>query len=255
MESSTGKIFTKMVAIMQGIGAISKDQTNNQGSFGYKFRGIDQFMSALYPQLCRHGVFLCPRVIEKTSEIRDVIRSNGKPGCDKHVNLTIEYKFIADDGSFVVIGPIVSEGLDSGDKATNKALSAALKYCLMQTFSVPTEDIEDSDKHTPEISRVVYNSYQKKNKGVEVIPEKTDTQSMATSTPKISSDEEQKLVFDILAAVDGCKDFAVLDRYRNVAKKKGLSEDSLKIVLTAMEKKESLLRIPVENNNTDATIE
>lgn len=91
--------------------------------------------------------------------------------------------------------------------------------------------------------------------GVEVIPEKTDPQSMAPSTPKLNTDEEQKLVFDILAAIDGCKDFAVLDRYRNVAKKKGLSEDSLKIVLTAMEKKESLLRIPVENNNTDATIE
>src|SRR5690606_11320769 len=52
--------------------------------------------------------------------------------------------------SKVTIGPIPAEGLDSGDKATNKALSAALKYALIQTFSIPTEDMAEGDAESPE---------------------------------------------------------------------------------------------------------
>ncbi len=65
----------------------------------------------------------------------------------------MEYDFYAEDGSKLTVGPIPSEGLDSGDKATNKALSAAFKYMCIQTFWVPTEDIEDGDKDSPEIGK------------------------------------------------------------------------------------------------------
>jgi hypothetical protein len=65
----------------------------------------------------------------------------------------MEYDFFAEDGSKVTVGPIPAEGLDSGDKATNKALSAALKYALIQTFSVPTEDMAEADLDSPEIGR------------------------------------------------------------------------------------------------------
>ena len=63
----------------------------------------------------------------------------------------MEYDFYAEDGSKVTVGPIPAEGLDSGDKATNKALSAALKYALIQTFSIPTEDMAEADLDSPEI--------------------------------------------------------------------------------------------------------
>jgi hypothetical protein len=72
----------------------------------------------------------------------------------------MEYDFFAEDGSKVTIGPIPAEGLDSGDKATNKALSAALKYALIQTFSVPTEDMAEADLESPEIGRRSSNSTQ-----------------------------------------------------------------------------------------------
>ena len=72
----------------------------------------------------------------------------------------MEYDFFAEDGSKVTVGPIPAEGLDSGDKATNKALSAALKYALIQTFSVPTEDMAEADLESPEIGRRSSNSTQ-----------------------------------------------------------------------------------------------
>jgi hypothetical protein len=147
---STGLIFKKMSEVMKDIGAITKDQENTAQRF--KFRGIDQFVNTLYPALTKHGVFMAPRVTSADQEIKEVERASGKKGYDKHVNLLVEYDFFAEDGSKVTVGPIAAEGLDSGDKATNKAMSAALKYALIQTFSIPTEDMVDGDLTSPEIT-------------------------------------------------------------------------------------------------------
>jgi len=144
-----GQIYAKMSAVMRDVGAIGKDQKNT--AQGFKFRGIDQFVNALYPALVKHGVFLSPRSVNYSQELKDVTRSNGKAGVDKHVTLMMEYTFYAEDGSCVTVGPVPAEGLDSGDKATNKALSAALKYALIQTFSIPTEDMAEADLDSPEI--------------------------------------------------------------------------------------------------------
>lgn len=147
---STPLIYKRMSDVMKDIGTIGKDQKNT--AQGFKFRGIDQFVNTLYPALTKHSVFMTPRVTSATQEVKEVERSSGKKGYDKHVNLLVEYDFYAEDGSKVTVGPIAGEGLDSGDKATNKAMSAALKYALIQTFSIPTEDMVDGDKDSPEIT-------------------------------------------------------------------------------------------------------
>lgn len=143
-----GLIYKKMSDVMKDVGAIGKDQKN--AAQGFKFRGIDQFVNALYPALTKHGVFMTTEVLEATQDLKEVERSSGKKGVDKHVALKMKYTFHAEDGSSVS-SSIPSEGLDSGDKATNKALSAALKYALIQTFSIPTEDMEEADKDSPTI--------------------------------------------------------------------------------------------------------
>lgn len=143
-------IFKKMSDVMKEIGFVGKDQKNQ--AQGFKFRGIDQFVNALYPALCKHGVFMTPRCVKEEHELKEVMRSSGKAGVDKHVTLMMEYDFFAEDGSKVTVGPVPAEGLDSGDKATNKALSAGLKYALIQTFSVPTEDMAEADLETPVIA-------------------------------------------------------------------------------------------------------
>lgn len=142
-------IYKKMSAVMKEIGSVSKDQKNT--AQGFKFRGIDQFVNALYPALTKHEVFMTPRCTHQTQELKEVTRSSGKAGFDKHVTLLLEYDFYAEDGSKVTIGPIPAEGMDSGDKATNKALSAGLKYALIQTFSIPTEDMAEADLESPQI--------------------------------------------------------------------------------------------------------
>lgn len=145
----TKLIYSKMSQVMKDVGFVGKDQKNTVQ--GFKFRGVDQFVNALYPALTKNGVFMAPRCVKEEHEIKTVVRSSGKEGVDKHVTIMMEYDFYAGDGSKVTVGPIPAEGLDSGDKATNKALSAALKYALIQTFSVPTEDMTDGDSDSPTI--------------------------------------------------------------------------------------------------------
>ena len=181
---------------MKEIGHIGKDQKNQ--AQGFKFRGVDQFVNALYPALTKHGVFMAPRCTSKNVEIKEVERSSGKKGIDKHVELNMEYDFFAEDGSKVTIGPIPSEGLDSGDKATNKALSAALKYALIQTFSIPTEDMAEADLETPSIRSQGSTSVVTKDtptnggpllsKQVEAAPKPSGDKSFRKSKPAPSED-------------------------------------------------------------------
>jgi len=142
-------IFKKMAEVMKEVGVVGKNQKNT--AQGFKFRGIDDMINALHPALVAHGVFMAPRCVSEQHELKEVTRGSGKAGVDKHVTIMMEYDFFAEDGSKVTVGPIPAEGLDSGDKATNKALSAALKYALIQTFSVPTEDMAEADLESPVI--------------------------------------------------------------------------------------------------------
>lgn len=174
-------IYKKMSLVMNDIGSVKKDQKNQ--AQGFKFRGVDQFVNALHPALTKHGVFMAPKCHRFEQELKDVERSNGRKGVDKHVVMEMSYTFYAEDGSSVTVGPIPAEGLDSGDKATNKALSAALKYALIQTFSVPTEDMAEADLETPTISS---------NDKVEVKPNKFFSKASANEFKKSEPKEVVK---------------------------------------------------------------
>lgn len=146
------QIITQLVKVMKDVGSVGKDGTNSQQ--GYKFRGIDALLNAVHPALTRHGVVIVPEVLSSNVEFRDVVRSSGKSGTDKHVQLRVKFTFIAEDGSSV-LAVTEGEGLDSGDKATNKAMSGALKYALIQTLSIPTEDMEDADRTSPVLEQQI----------------------------------------------------------------------------------------------------
>jgi len=129
---------------------IAKDRTNTQGS-GYKFRGIDDVYNAIAPLLAEHGLCILPRMITRTCDEKQ--SQAGKA----LFYVTVEAEFdvvFAEDGSSHTIRTF-GEAMDSGDKATNKAMSAAYKYAAFQMFAIPTEGDNDADGHTHEVVRVV----------------------------------------------------------------------------------------------------
>lgn len=139
------EIHQKIPVIMSEIGAIQKAKKNAQQ--GFMYRGVDDVMNALQPLLHKHGVFIVPEVLEQKREERQT----SKGGNLIYSVCTIKYTFYAGDGSFIT-AVVIGEGMDSGDKATNKAMAIAFKYACFQVFCIPTEEMKDPDADTPEPS-------------------------------------------------------------------------------------------------------
>ena len=139
------EIYKAIPEIMKEVGHIGKEGRNR--AQGYDFRGIDQAYKVIQPIMAKHKVFNIPRILEKNYE--ELKSKSG--GNLTYCRITMEYRFYAHDGSSICV-VVPGEAMDSSDKATNKALSAAHKYALFQTFMPPTEpgNIEDGDKDHPE---------------------------------------------------------------------------------------------------------
>lgn len=126
---------------------IAKNQQNIQQRFRY--RGIDDVYNALAGTLSRHGLAMLPTV-----ESREVVELKSRAGGALFLTvLKVRYTLVcADDGSshdIVVYG----EAMDSGDKGTNKAMSAAFKYAAFQIFCIPVEgEIDDPDATSHEVA-------------------------------------------------------------------------------------------------------
>jgi len=142
------QIYSLIAQAMKKIGAIGKDSaaTNYSGKLMYKFRGIDAVYNALNPVMADLGLFIIPEVIEQTREERQ--STNG--GNLIYSILKVKFTMFAPDGSSVS-GITLGEGMDSGDKASNKAMSAAMKYFAFQTFMIPTEDQVDPDAEVHDV--------------------------------------------------------------------------------------------------------
>lgn len=136
-------IYTLIPKIMSEVGFISKDRTNP--SQGYKFRGVDDVFLALQGPLASNGVFFCTNVLSETKEER----TSKSGGLLIYTTLKIEFTFFAADGSSIKVVTI-GEGMDSGDKSSNKAMSAAVKYALLHLFCIPTEDAKDPENEEPD---------------------------------------------------------------------------------------------------------
>lgn len=160
--TTTPKVYesiTKVAAALAHRG-IAKDQKNTQGS-GYYFRGIDSVYNALAPLLAEHNLCILPKVLT-----RDVVERTSKSGGALfYVTIQCDFDIVSSiDGSKHTVSTF-GEAMDSGDKATNKAMSAAYKYMAIQSFAIPTEGDNDADSTTHEVARAT-----KKTESVELAP-------------------------------------------------------------------------------------
>lgn len=125
---------------------IEKNRKNQQQ--GYSFRGIDDVFNALAPLLAKHGLCVMPRMLRR--EVQE--RQTAKGSAIFYVTVEAEFDFVAaSDGSTHVVRTF-GEAMDSADKATNKAMSAAYKYAALMAFAIPTEGDNDADAHDHDVA-------------------------------------------------------------------------------------------------------
>lgn len=142
------KVYAAIAAVTAELAkeGIAKGRKNTQQ--GYNFRSIDDVYNALAPALASANLCVLPRVTKR--EVTERSTKSGSPLF--YVVCDVEYDFVsAEDGSRHTIA-VIGEAMDSADKATNKAMSAAYKYAAMQAFCIPTEGDNDADAATHDLA-------------------------------------------------------------------------------------------------------
>jgi hypothetical protein len=133
------QIHTALNNVMRDVGAVKKNDRNDFQNF--MFRGVDAVVNAVYPALVEHKVTVQPKVLQYDYSTIDV----GKGAASKpmgHARVIVEYTFTsAEDGSSASAAA-AGEAFDSGDKATPKAMSVALRTALLQALMLPTDEPE-----------------------------------------------------------------------------------------------------------------
>lgn len=141
-QATHDNIYQALAAVNRQVDAIGKTSRNDQQ--GFMFRGIDDAYNTLHDILSENGVFTIPKVIDAVYSER-----TSRQGSALFVTkLKVEYQFWHESGTYLVVGPVIGEAMDSGDKGANKALAVAHKYALFQTFTIPTLFTDpDSESH------------------------------------------------------------------------------------------------------------
>ncbi len=142
------EVYKAIAQVTAALGRSGIEKNRKNTGQGYNFRGIDDIYNALSSELATAQLCIIPRVVER----EQIERQTAKGGTLFYVTVKAEYDIVsAKDGS-THTACAYGEAMDSGDKATNKAMSAAYKYLAMQLFCIPTEGDNDADATTHEVA-------------------------------------------------------------------------------------------------------
>lgn len=216
IEAATGpKVYTAIAAVQGELATvgIAKTRRNQQGS-GYNFRGIDDVYAALSPLLAKHNLVVIPRVTERV-----VVERQSKQGGNLfYVTVHAEFDFVsALDGS-IHVAATYGEAMDSGDKATNKAMSAAYKYAAFMTFAIPTEGDNDADNATHEVA-----------------PRRVAPKADPTERAPVITDHQITVIRDLLPDA-GVSEETLREGYRKVSSLADLTEAEAANAIKRLEK-------------------
>ncbi len=130
----TMSIAQALSEVMKAVGGIAKKDRNQ--AQGFNFRGIDSVVNAVSPALQKFGVVVVPSVEDYSYDTVEIGRNRTAMG---HVKVKVTYTFIGPNADAIKT-TVVGEAMDSGDKATAKAMSVAFRTALLQALCLPTDE-------------------------------------------------------------------------------------------------------------------
>lgn len=145
MENKVFEAINNVTAELAKIG-ISKDRKNAQQ--GYAFRGIDDIYNTLATLLAANKLCILPEVLDS----KQVERTNKNGGAIFYTTVKVKYTLVSSEDGSKFECVTYGEAMDSADKSTNKAMSAAYKYLCLQVFCIPTEGDNDADGTTHDVA-------------------------------------------------------------------------------------------------------
>lgn len=146
-EIRTPSVYAAIAAVMNEMRQEGIGKTRKNTQQGYNFRGIDDVYNALSGPMARAGLVMLPRVLDRSV----TERQTAKGGALFYVVVDVEFDLVAASDASKHTVRVQGEAMDSADKATNKAMSAAFKYAAIQAFCIPTEGDNDADSTHHEV--------------------------------------------------------------------------------------------------------
>lgn len=134
-------IYALMSQAIAAVPSVGKNSQAPASMGGYMFRGIEDVLAALKPIIARLGLFPVPVTLERIESERKVTGGKAQYVVDLHIQWTW-YGPLGDS----IVATTWGEGSDMGDKATQKAHTAAYKTMMVEVFMLA--DVEsDSERH------------------------------------------------------------------------------------------------------------
>lgn len=185
-------IYLLLNKVMNDVGAVKKADRNTHQNFN--FRGIDAVINAVSPAFRKHGIVCFPTLLTSEYETVTVGQNRTQMG---HARITVKYVFAAPDGSSLEV-VVPAESMDSGDKATAKAMSVAYRTALLQTLCLPTDESDpDADSYERAPQTVTRPATTKRP-----APQQSSQHDERQKQAPLRSEPQAKLIGDLLSQTD-----------------------------------------------------
>ena len=152
-------------------------------------------MNRMAQHLVEANLVIAPNI--RSREVHERVNNRGNPLF--YVTVQVDYTVYSTvDGSSIVVS-VPGEAMDSGDKATNKALSIAYKYMAFQLFAIPIDEDPDATTHVVGKKEAAPSNF-------------IDTPAAPAAPEETINDEELKIVLDLIKQA-GVKDSNIAKAY------------------------------------------
>lgn len=140
-------IFEKMSAITNELGVVAKNLDVDLGK-GKSYKAVQEkdVLDAVKPLEVKYRVYSYPK--ERKVVDSGILEKETSYGTTKNMYLRIEttYEFVnLDKTDEKITMTSFADGIDSGDKATGKAMTYSDKYSLLKAYKIATGDDPDKD--------------------------------------------------------------------------------------------------------------
>lgn len=132
-EEPPRNVVEALIRVVRDLPAIGKGERMQGPTGGYAYRGIEAMTAAAQPLFGKHGVLVCPRVLESTVT---PIEKGGKPWVHREMKVEYVLRGPGEPEDWVLIGPFVAEADDNSDKSANKCMTQAYKQMLLQVLCI-----------------------------------------------------------------------------------------------------------------------
>lgn len=140
-------IYEKMSAITNELGVVAKNLNVDIGK-GKSYKAVQEkdVLDAVKPIEAKYRIYSYP--VEREIIDNGILEKETQYGITRNLYLRIKtkYAFVNLDNTNEVITMIsYADGIDSGDKATGKAMTYSDKYSLLKAYKIATGDDPDKE--------------------------------------------------------------------------------------------------------------